>query len=127
MTCIIVFLDLSNDEGTSLSVLSEVITLIKNELKQVDKNFYKNLLVIIVLLAFIFLPVFLPHEQGSWLDIGGPVGKIVYSLRILLTVFVCGLTWFLVITRSYERNVYEGVLREINLEQHHGRISFRMK
>ena len=103
------------------------MTLIKNELKKVDKNFYKKLLAIIVLLAFILLPVFLPNEQGSWLDISGPVGKLVYTLCILLTVFVCGLTWFLVIVRSYERHTYEGVIRELNLEQHNGRTSFRIK
>jgi hypothetical protein len=100
---------------------------IKNEQKQVGKNFYKKLIAIVILLGFILLPVFLPRDEGSWLDIGGPIGKIVYTLRILLTVFVCGLTWFLVIVRSYERNVYEGVLREINLDLHHGRTSFRLK
>lgn len=101
--------------------------MVKSELKQVDRNFYKKLLVIFLSLGIILLPLVLPREEGSWMDIGRAVGKIIYTLCILLTVFVCGLTWFLVVTRSYERHVYEGVIREMNLEQHHGRTSFRLK
>ena len=103
------------------------MTLVKNELKLVEKNFCKKLVVIILLLAFIFLPVYLPHDVGSWLDTGGPIGKIVYVVCILLTALVCGLAWFLVIIRRYERNVYESVLREMNLEQQHDFTSFRRK
>lgn len=103
------------------------MTIVKNELKLVDKSFYKKLVVIILLLAFIFLPVYYPHDEGSWLNTDGAIGKIVYMVCILLTALVCGLAWFLVIIRRYERNVYESVLREINLEQQHGFTSFRRK
>ena len=103
------------------------MTVIKNELKLLDKNFYQKLFLILLLLAFIFLPVYLPHDKRSWLDTGGPVGKIVYIVCLLLTALVCGLAWFLVIVRRYERNVYESVLREMNLEQRYGVTSFRRK
>lgn len=124
---LIILSDFSSDSETPISVLSEASTLIKTELKHIDKHFYKKFIAIILLIAFILLPVFLPAKEGSWFHISEPLGRIVYTLRIVLTVFLCGFAWLFLITRSQEKHVYEGVLREINLELQHDHTSYRLK
>ncbi|XP_028410219.1 LOW QUALITY PROTEIN: sphingomyelin phosphodiesterase 2-like [Dendronephthya gigantea] len=70
--------DFPSDSETVISVLSEATTLIKTELKHINKHFYKKCIAIILLIAFILLPVFLPAKEGSWFLASEPLGRIVY-------------------------------------------------
>lgn len=117
--CVIFVLE-SLKEETRASVLSETNALIMNELKRSDNHFYTVFFVVILLLAFIFLPVVQPADAGSLFDIQGTVGKLVYIFRIFAMMAGCGFIWLLVINRNYEHHVYKSVCGEIDLQLTHG-------
>ena len=110
-----------------ISVLLETKSLISNEVKQLDNHFYKKLLFLILLLAFVFLPVIQPAGTDSIFNIQGIVGKIVFICRILITIFCCGYAWFLIINQRNERHIYRNVCAEIDLEMTHGHMLRKMR
>ena len=120
----LLFLLLETHEGLRRDVLVEANNLIKNELGSIDKYFYTKLLLVVALMAFVLYPVVRPDSVFTLHSIAG---KLTYLLRIFLTMFLCGFFWLFVITRSYERHIYQNTSREIELQLNYGHNICRRK
>ncbi|XP_031574787.1 putative neutral sphingomyelinase [Actinia tenebrosa] len=109
------------DEKESLKkkceeVLQEIMNVTQHEIDSISNARLTTCLLIFLLAVFIFSPLVYSAGFSSAFHILRPLGKMVYVLRFLSTVFLTGVLFYVIFNSRDELKAYQNVQHEVKLQ-----------